>query len=124
MQNIDFSHPSESGDASTGSLPGSLPVPTIRGDASKSENSLLTDDRSNSPTTHQDLADGALRRVGHAAEYFVILTTHGLQNLSPFPRDIILTLNNIRRSPSDVWPSLSKVALVDTDRLLRAVVVT
>ena len=99
-------------------------MPTTRSDASKSEKSLLTDDRSNSSTTHQDLADGALRRVGHAAEYFVILTTHRLKNLSPFHRDIILLLNNIRRSSSDVWQSLSKVARVDPDRLLSAVVVT
>ena len=124
MQNIDVSRPSESGDASTSTLPGSFSVPTTRSDASKSEKSLLTDDRSNSSTTHQDLADGALRRVGHAAEYFVILTTHRLKNLSPFHRDIILLLNNIRRSSSDVWQSLSKVARVDPDRLLSAVVIT
>ena len=89
VQNIDFSHSSESGNASTSSLPGSFPAPTIRGDASKSEKSLLTDDRSNSSTTHQDLADGALRRVGHAAEYFVYSHYPRIAKLIPDRKSVV-----------------------------------
>jgi hypothetical protein len=123
-QNIDFGFIRESGESSTGSLPGSFPVPTIQGEASKLEASLPADDRGNSPFTKQDSADSMLDGVGHAAEYSCVLTTQGLRSLFQFTRDILRALSKIRRSPSNVWPSLSEFAHVERDRLLTAIVVT
>ena len=125
-QSIDLIDSSESkglGDVSTSALPGGFPVTKILGEESKRETSMPADGRDNSSFTQQDSADSALRQVGHAAEYFVILTTRGLRN-SSLSRDIRLTLNKIRRSPSDIWPNLSKFAHVEPDRILSAVVVT
>lgn len=76
-QNIDISHSSESGDASTSSLPGGIPVPTILGEAGKRETSLPADDRGNSPFTKQNSVDNALSKVVHATEYFVVLIAQG-----------------------------------------------
>jgi hypothetical protein len=67
-QNIDFGHTSESRDDSTSSLPGSLPVPMIRGETSNRETSLSANHGGNVPFTQQDLADSPLRRVWQATE--------------------------------------------------------
>ena len=123
-QNADFGFIRESGESSTGSLPGSFPVPTIQGKASKLEASLPADDRGNSPYTKQDSADSMLDGVGHAAECSSVLITQRLRNLFQFTRDIFRTLSKIRRSPSNFWPSLSEFAHVERDRLSTAIVVT
>ena len=126
-QNTDFGFIRKLGEFSSGSLPGSFPVPTIQGEsgeASKLEASLPADDPGNSPCTKQDSAGGMLDGVGHAAEYSSVLTTKGLRNLFQFTRDIFQALSKIRRSPSNVWPSLSKFAHVERDRLLTAIVLT
>jgi hypothetical protein len=120
-QIIDLGYASESRGSSPPAVPGSFPVPTIR---VQRETSLLADDGDSAPSTPQDLGDSTLRGLGHAAEYFVVFAIPELRNLSPSPRDILLAISKFRRSPSNVWPSLSKFAHVERDRLLTAVVVT
>jgi hypothetical protein len=120
-QNFDLGYTSESRGSSPQAVPGSLP--TILGDTSKHETSLA-DDGDSALSTPQELGDRILGGLGQAAEYFVVLATQGLRNSSPSLRDILLALSEIRRSHSNVWPSLSKFALVERDRLLTPVVVT
>jgi hypothetical protein len=88
------------------------------------EVSLPADHRDNAAVTQQDVVDSALSRVGYGTEYFVVLATQGLRNLSPCHRNILIALSKVRRSPSKVWLSLSKFAHMERDRLLTPVVVT
>lgn len=68
----------------------------------------------------QDLLLGGLRR---SAEYFTVLGVQRLQNSSLSFNVILLALGKIRRSLSDVWPSLSKFAPVERHKLVPTVVV-
>ena len=99
-------------------------MPTILGDVNKREPFLLADDDESAPSTPQDSADSTLRGIGNATEYVVLLATQRLRNLSPFPRDVLLAIGKIRDSHSNVWPSLSRFALVGRRGLLTAAVVT
>jgi hypothetical protein len=73
-QNIDFGYTSESCELSPLALPGSLPVPTIRGDTSKRETFLLA----NHGDSAQDSVDSTLLGLRHSAEYFIVLNSQGL----------------------------------------------
>lgn len=66
-QTNDLGYTSESKDASTSSLPGSLPVPMIRGESTNRETSL-ENHSDNVPFTRQDLADSVFCRVWQATE--------------------------------------------------------
>ena len=124
-QNIDLDHAGESCGSSPPPLPGSLPVPTIRGDTSERENVLLENCTDSAPSTLQDLADNTIRRVGHVAEYFVAFAIQELRDLSLIHRDVLLAFGKTRISPSNVWQNLNgKFAFVKHHRLLSAVVVT
>ena len=124
-QNIDLGHAGESRGTSPPPIPGSLPVPTIRGDTSKCEIFLLADCTDSAPSTLEDLADNTLRRVGHVAEYFVAFAIQELRDLSLVHRDVLLAFGKTRILPSNVRQSLSgKFTFVKHHRLLSAVVVT
>ncbi len=72
-QNIVTDFSCELSEWSPPTLPGSLPVPTNRGNTSERESSLPADDGDSALFTPQDLvADG------HATEYFIILSPRGL----------------------------------------------
>lgn len=66
----------------------------------------------------------ALRGARQATKYSIILATEGFAKLIPFTSDILLALDEIRKKPSNVWPSLSKFVHVERDKLLAAVLVT
>ena len=107
-QNIDLGSSDPRG-LSLSAVPGSLPVPTIRGDIRKRKTSPLADHGDSALSTSQDLADITLHGLGDGTDskYFVVLAIQGLRNLSLF---------------SHVWPSLSKFAHVVRDKLLITVV--
>ena len=84
----------------------------------------LPADHSRAPSTLQASADSTLHGLGHATEYYVVLAIQELRNLSSCPRDILMVLCEIRNSPLNIWPSLSKFSHVVRDRLLTAIVVT
>ena len=104
-ENINLGHTNESRDATTSSLPGSLPISTNRGD--ERETSLLADTSDSVPSKLQDSDDSAFRVLGHVTES-VVFTIQALRNLSPCPRDILLALGRIKNLPLNVLPSLSK----------------
>ena len=65
-QNVDLGEASELCGSSPPPMPGSLPMPTIWGDANKHEPFLLADRSDSAPSTLQELADSTLHRFGHA----------------------------------------------------------
>jgi hypothetical protein len=111
-QNIDLSCASEL------HVPGSFPVPTIRGHTSALKASLPADHNDSVPSTPQDLS-----RLKHATEHFVALAIQQLRNLIPYPTHIALALGKIRNELSNIWSSLSKFARVERNTLMTAVVV-
>ena len=120
----DIGYSSESRGSSPLAVPGSLPIPTILRDTGGCDTSRVADHSDSAPSTPQDLPDSSLRGLGRAAGCFVFLIMQGLQDLSLCLRDIILALYKIRNSPSTVWPSLSRFAQVDRNRVLSAVAIT
>ena len=113
--NIDLSCASES------RVPGSFPVPTIRGHTSALETSLPADHGDGVLSTPQGLS-----RFKHATEYFDALATsiQRLWNSSPYSRHIVLALDKIRNEFPNIWSSISKFAhvLVERNALTIAVV--
>jgi hypothetical protein len=94
----------------------------MRGDTSKRETSQPADDGDGEPSPFKLPVHSALRRLGHATEYFVVLATQELRNTCP--GDILLAFSEIRRSLSNVRPSLSKFAYVERNGLLTTIVIT
>ena len=74
-QSIDFGHTSEYRGTPPPAVPGSLPVPTMRGGTNNHDVSLLEEHGDSISTTLQDLGDYAPLDGGHDAEYLVFLTT-------------------------------------------------
>jgi hypothetical protein len=123
-QNTDFGHTGELRGTPPPAVPGSFPVPTIRGHTNNHNVSLLTEHGDSASTTLQDLGDSAPLDGGHDAVYFVFLTARGLRNLSSCARDTLISPDKIRNLPSSVWSSLHKFVHVDRRRLVPAAVVT
>jgi hypothetical protein len=108
VQDIDLSCASEL------RVPGSFPVPTIRGPTSAFKASL--------PTDHGDTVNSTLpdfSRFKHATEYFIALAIQRF----PCPTPIVLAVGKIRNELSSIWSSLSKFAHVERNTLMTAVVV-
>jgi hypothetical protein len=95
-------------------VPGSFPVPTIRGRTSVFKPFL--------PTDHGDTANSTLpdsSRFKHATGYFIALAIQRF----PCPTPIVLSVGKIRNELSSIWSSLSKFAYVERNTLMTAVVV-
>jgi hypothetical protein len=86
-QNIDLGYARESRRSYPPPVPGSLPVPTIRGDASIRETFQLADPDDRAPSTPQDLADNILHELWHATEYSVVLVLQELKKLIPISQE-------------------------------------
>jgi hypothetical protein len=99
-------------------VPGSFPVPTIRGHTSTLETSLPADHDDAVPSTPQDLS-----RFKRATEYFVAPAIQRLGDSSPCSRHIVLALGKIINELSNIWPSLSKFAHIERSTLTAAAVV-
>jgi hypothetical protein len=99
-------------------------VAPIQGDISE-HNIFLKDHVNDSPPIFQDIRDGIiLRRLWHAAKYFVALVVQGLRNSSLCLGVILLVLGKIRYSVSDLWRSLRKFAHEEHHRIVPTIVVT
>ena len=121
--NVDLGEASELCGSYPPPIPGSLTAPTIRGDTNERKPFLPADHSDSAPSTLQELADSTLHRVGHAAEYFVVLIIQGSRSLSPIYRDTPPAFGKTRTP--NVWESLSaKFAHAERHRLLVTVVVT
>ncbi|KAF8486452.1 hypothetical protein DFH94DRAFT_184524 [Russula ochroleuca] len=105
-QNTDFGHTGELRGTPPPAVPGSFPVPTIRGHTNNHNVSLLTEHGDSASTTLQDLGDSAPLDGGHDAV------------------DTLISPDKIRNLPSSVWSSLHKFVHVDRRRLVPAAVVT
>ena len=126
-QNIDLDHTSECHGRPPPTLPGRLPAPTIQGDTSNHDISLLAEHGDSVSTTLQDLGDSAAISApldgGHDAKYFVFLTTQDMGNLSLSAR-ATLTPDKTRNTLSSVWSSVHKFVQVERHRLVPAIAVT
>ena len=98
-------------------------MPTIREDTFKLETSLPVERSDSIPSTPQVPQANNMRRLPslrYVTEYFGILAT---RNLSLYHSGTLQALGKIRNSPLNVWPSISKFAYVERDKLLTTVLV-
>lgn len=86
-QNVDFGYARESRPSYPPPVPGSLPVPTIRGDIRIRETFQLADPDDRARSTPQEFADNILHELWHTTEYSVVLVIQVLKELIPISQE-------------------------------------